>query len=199
MGNKEAEEGLREIYATRHGGEAGFAEYLEGLMEKPKSGGTAAGAGSGANAPAGASASTSSSGGKGPAPDFAVTTLDGSDLKLSDLKGKVVVLNFWFIGCAPCRVEMPGLNTLVEEFGGSDVVFVGFATDPADPLREFLAKIEFKYRIVPEASKIASLYGVSLYPTHILIGKDGQIAYFLTGGSPDRHEQLRPLIQNLLR
>ncbi len=49
-----------------------------------------------------------------------------------------MVLNFWFIGCAPCRVEMPGLNQLVSEFKGKDVVFIAFATDAAEDLQTFL-------------------------------------------------------------
>jgi peroxiredoxin len=191
MGAKEGEAGLRRIYARRHGDEEGFEAYLERMIEKATAGGEGAGT-------TGAGASRARMGG-GPAPGFSVTTLDGAVLSLSDLRGKAVVLNFWFIGCAPCRVEMPGLNKLVEEFAGEDVVFIGFASDRADRLKEFLEVRPFDYRIVPQSEKIAQLYGVSLYPTHILINKNGEIAYILTGGSPDRHDQLRPLIKNLLK
>jgi peroxiredoxin len=94
---------------------------------------------------------------------------------------------------------MPGLNKLTEEYKEKDVVFIAFALDKADPLKDFLKKKSFKYQIVPEAGKIAGLYGAKVFPTHILINKKGQIEYFLTGGSDTRHEQLRPLINNLLR
>ncbi|MBN2266544.1 MAG: TlpA family protein disulfide reductase [Candidatus Aminicenantes bacterium] len=202
MGEKEAEAGLREVYARRHGDEDGFEAYLEGLLEKANKGGAGASGPGRAGSATAASAGSGAAGarmGRGPAPELNVKTLDGAELNVSDLRGKAVVLNFWFIGCAPCRVEMPGLNKLVEEFTGEEVVFIAFATDPADKLKEFLEVRPFDYMIVPESAEIARLYGVSAFPTHILINKNGEIAYFLTGGSPDRHDQLRPLIKNLLR
>jgi thiol-disulfide isomerase/thioredoxin len=186
MGHKEAEKEIRAIYERRRGTAAGFEEYLARKTQAPapEAGGSAAGTAAGA---------------KRPAPDIAYRTLDGREAKLADLKGKVVVLNFWFIGCAPCRVEIPGLNKLVEEYKGKDVVFLAFASDEEDLLREFLKELPFKYGIVPRGGAAARLFDVSVYPTHIIIDKAGAVAYFLTGGSPERHEQLAPLIDNLLR
>ena len=177
LGSKEAENSLKEIYKKRNQGIEGFEAHLSKALEKQK--------------PAGSKE-------KEPAPDFDVITLEEETLKLSVLKGKVVVLNFWYIGCAPCRVEMPGLNTLTDEFKDEDVVFIAFALDNAEALENFLKEKEFIYQIVPDASKIAALYGVKVYPTHVLINKKGEIEFMLTGGSEDRHEQLRPLIKNLL-
>jgi peroxiredoxin len=196
MGNKDAEEALREIYVRRQEDTSGIDEYLAGILE---GGDETAQEGAPGGAGARGVKGVASTARKSAAPDFAVQALDGNDLKLSELKGKAVVLNFWFIGCAPCRVEMPGLNSLVEEFDGKDIAFIGFALDPADKLREFLKDHSFDYTIVPGSTKIAELFGVSVYPTHILINKQGRIEYFLTGGSPERHEQLKPLIENLLR
>ncbi len=178
LGSKVAEKSLEEIYRKKFESAEGFAAHLSHVLEKQKSAGP---------------------GEKEAAPEFHVKTLEGEMLMLSALKGKVVVLNFWFVGCAPCRVEMPGLNTLTEEFKDEDVVFIAFALDNAEALREFLKVKEFTYRIVPDASKIASSYGVKVFPTHVIINKSGQVEFTLTGGSEDRHEQLRPLIHNLLR
>lgn len=178
LGSREAEKSLQEIYRKRNESVEGFETYLSQALEKQKPAGSAE---------------------KEVAPAFAVKTLEGEPLELSALNGKVVVLNFWFVNCAPCRVEMPGLNTLTEEFKDEDVVFIAFALDNAEALKEFLKVKEFTYRIVPDASKIASLYGVKVFPTHVIINKSGQIEFMLTGGSEDRHEQLRPLIENLLR
>ena len=178
LGSKEAENSLKAIYQKRNESTERFEEYLSQALEKQK--------------PAGSED-------KKPSPDFEVKTLEGKALKLSSLKGKVVVLNFWFVGCAPCRVEMPGLNMLTEEFKDEDVVFIAFALDNAEALQEFLKEKDFTYQIVPDAGKIVSLYGVKVYPTHVLINKRGEIEFTLTGGSEDRHEQLRPLIKNLLR
>jgi peroxiredoxin len=178
LGSIEAEKALKEIYQLRHESVDGFDAYFSGALERQKA---------------------SSSEEKEPAPDFEVKTLEGKSLKLSALKGKVVVLNFWFIGCAPCRVEMPGLNILTEEFKDQDVIFIAFALDNAEDLEKFLEEKEFQYQIVPDGAKIASLYGVKVFPTHILIDKNGEMEFILTGGSEDRHEQLRPLIKNLLQ
>lgn len=178
LGSKEAENSLKEIYRLRNESIEGFETYLSQALKTQRSAGSEA---------------------KKSAPDFEVKTLEGKPLKLLALKDKVVVLNFWFVGCAPCRVEMPGLNTLTEEFQDEDVVFIAFALDNAEALREFLKEKEFTYQIVPDAGKIAALYGVKVYPTHVIINKKGEIEFMLTGGSEDRHEQLRPLIKNLLQ
>jgi len=177
-GIKTAEGELKELYRRRHLSEDGFDSWLAEAEKK---------------------SSSVSPQGKKPAPGFEIKTIDGDSLRLADLRGKVVVLNFWFIGCAPCRVEISGLNKLVEEFASGDVVFIGLALDNADSLRDFLKTIPFKYRIATVAQSIVSQYGVSVYPTHVIINKQGEIEFFMTGGSTTRHDELKPLIQNLLK
>lgn len=178
LGAKEALGSLQEIYQQRHASLDGFEAYLTEKQTK---------------------AAPADSQDKLPAPTFQVETLAGNKLELAKLKGKVVVLNFWFIGCAPCRVEMPGLNTLVQEYQDKDVVFIAFALDKAPALKEFLQQKSFKYQVVAQGGEIAAAYGATVYPTHVIINRKGKIEYFLTGGSETRHEQLRPLIDNLLR
>jgi peroxiredoxin len=178
-GGKDAEAALRTIYEQKNGGLAGFDDYVRGNKNT--------------NAASGPSSGTK------PAPLFNVTSLDGEKLDLEALRGKVVVLNFWFIGCAPCRVEMPGLNQLASEFKGKDVVFIAISSDSAEDLRTFLKKNTFGYHIVPEGSKIAQTYELNgAYPTHIVIGRDGRIISRLTGGSDKRHDDLSPLIERAL-
>ncbi len=178
LGSKEAEKAIKEIYSLRHEGLEGFEAYFSAALKKKES---------------------AKSEDKPMAPDFDVQTLEGQQVATSNLRGKVMVLNFWFIGCAPCRVEMPGLNTLTEEFKDKDVIFIAFALDGAEALKDFLKEKRFDYQIVADSSKIASLYGVKVFPTHFIINQKGQIEFMLTGGSPERHEQLRPLIENLLK
>lgn len=134
------------------------------------------------------------------APSFAGEDLEGHAFKLEDLKGKVVVLNFWFIGCAPCRIEMPGLNEMVKDYQEKekDVEFISFALDASDNLKEFLASNEFAYRVIPEAFDIANQYGVNSYPTHVIIDREGKIRSTLTGGSAERHHDIQPLIDRIL-
>lgn len=181
-GAEGAEAELRALYEQRRGTAEGFEAWLDETRTAAPVGG---------NAP--------SSSAKKPAPDFQVQTLDGRKMRLSELRGKVVVLNFWFIGCGPCRVEIPSLNKLVEEFESRNVVFIAFALDPADRLPSFLKDIPFRYQVVPDASALVKSFGVELFPTHILIGKDGRIEFFLTGGSADRDTDLRVMIEQLLK
>jgi len=177
-GAKDAEGELREIYKQRRQTDEGFDAWLSEETKKQAS---------------------PTPRNKKPAPGFDVKALDGETLRLAELKGKVVVLNFWYIACAPCRVEIPGLNKLVEEFKPEEVVFIGFALDDESHLREFLKKTPFKYKIVAGSSSIVKQYGASAYPTHVLINKQGIVEFVMTGGSPDSHEELRPLIRNLLK
>ncbi|MDZ7647241.1 MAG: TlpA disulfide reductase family protein [Cytophagales bacterium] len=74
------------------------------------------------------------------APDFISKTITGELISLTELKGKVVVINFWFTSCAPCITEMPTLNRLVEEFKYKDVVFIAFARDDVMELTSFLKR-----------------------------------------------------------
>ena len=177
-GEKSADGKLREIYRQRHQTDEGFDAWLAEKTEKQ---------------------SSAAPGDKNPAPGFEVKTLDGETLRLNELKGKVVVLNFWYIGCVPCHVEMPGLNKLVEEFKTGEVVFMAFALDDESRLREFLKKTTFNYMIVAGSSSISKQYGVSAYPTHVIINKQGLVEFTITGGSPNIQENLRPLIRGLLK
>jgi peroxiredoxin len=190
LGHPGAEAEVLAIYKKRRGTADGFEEYLDkklkGPASPPKPGAT------GAAAPGPGS-------GRRPAPDLTLKTLDGRDVELSDLKGRVVVLNFWFVNCAPCRAEMPDLNKLVDGHRGRDVVFLAVATDKAEAVRAFLEKHPFKYEIVPEGTAAANAFGVISYPTHILIDKAGHVAHFLVGGGAGRMEQLTALIAALAK
>ncbi|WP_397363741.1 peroxiredoxin family protein [Olleya sp. R77988] len=108
--------------------------------------------------------------------DFIATDLDGNTYKLSDLKGQVVVLNFWFTKCGPCIQEMPELNTLTEDFKDKDVKFLAITFNQKDLVEQFLEDTKFDFTIIPNANDIISLYGVNSFPTSIVIDKDGNIA-----------------------
>lgn len=104
------------------------------------------------------------------------------DLRKPD--GKVYVLNYWFIDCPPCRKEIPELNQLVEKYKGNDkVVFLGVSLDDAYALKTFLKATPFRYNIVDDGRYLATKYGVKLYPTHAIVGKDGLIKFSAQGAS----------------
>ncbi|MBD1209091.1 MAG: TlpA family protein disulfide reductase [Ignavibacteria bacterium] len=174
LGSKTAKDSALLVYKQIRGTDSGFAAFL-----KQKSDSIAA-----LN--------------KKPAPTFMAKGLDGKTYDIAKLKGKAIVLNFWFIGCPPCRQEIPSLNTLAKEFAKKDVVFLALALDDEKDLKEFLKKTPFTYTIVPKASEVSQKYGVEAFPTHIVIDRNGMNIGQLVGGSETRHEDLRPLIERAL-
>lgn len=133
-----------------------------------------------------------------PAPAFNVVSLDGTPLQLADLRGQVVVLNFWFIACPPCRVEIPKLNQLVEEYQGANVVFIAFSPDSEEELREFQKTTRFDYHIIPDSTPVAQQYGVTGAPTHILIDREGIIRAVRYGEVSDPKAELSRSIAQIL-
>jgi peroxiredoxin len=115
--------------------------------------------------------------------NFSATDINGKKYKLKDLKGKIVVLNFWFINCPPCRLEIQELNKLVHEFkDSSNIVFLAIALDSKDDLKGFLKSNPFNYIIIDNGREIATQYDVTSYPTHVVIDQQGN-AYFHTSGT----------------
>lgn len=96
--------------------------------------------------------------------------------------GKVVVFNFWFINCPPCKKEIPELNELVAKYKeNKDVVFIAIALDDAYALKDFLKMSPFNYGIVPDGRYYSEKYGVKAYPTHVVVGKDGLVKFSTIG------------------
>jgi peroxiredoxin len=134
-----------------------------------------------------------------PAPGFAVRTLDGKLVALDELRGNVVVLNFWHRACGPCIWEMPQLNRLVRECADRPVVFLAPALDSDDALRELLRSREFLYRVVPDSEEMNRSFGIQAFPTHVLIDRQGVVRHVLPGGHASIGKTLGALIDRLLR
>lgn len=131
---------------------------------------------------------------------FSATDMNGNKYSLDDLKGKIIVMNFWFVECKPCIMEMPELNEIVELYkNNKDVVFLGFATNDTNKIKSFLQRKTFSYHIIPNSTSIARDYNVSSYPTHMIIGKDGKISYHTIGLGPNTISDLKRKIKKLLK
>lgn len=108
------------------------------------------------------------------APDFALTTLDGQRVVLSELRGKVVVLNFWATWCAPCRVEIPAFSRFAEAH--PDVVVLGIATDGSEAeLRIAGPALGIRYPIARADAATVTAYGISTLPTTVVVDADGRV------------------------
>lgn len=112
--------------------------------------------------------------------DFEINTVDGKKLKLSDLKGKVVYLDFWASWCGPCMGEMPNAKKVAEEYAGKDVVFLFVSLDVDDAAwKKAMDKIQvggIHMRDGGWDGKVAKQYGVTSIPACFLIDKEGNFA-----------------------
>lgn len=113
------------------------------------------------------------------APEFSVKTLDGKTLNSKDLKGKVVVLTFWFIGCPACLDMEPKLNAFKARFAGrDDVVFIAMTPDNAASVKKYLAKEKFDYLQAADAKDAMDSFVFGVYPKNIVIDRTGKIVYW---------------------
>jgi peroxiredoxin len=112
-------------------------------------------------------------------PQFTVTTLDGKTVDSADLKGKVIVLSFWFIGCPACMEMEPKLNAFKAKFADrNDVVFLAMTPDPAANVKKYLAKAKFDYIQGVEAKTAMEPFVYGVYPKNIVIDRTGKIVYW---------------------
>jgi thiol-disulfide isomerase/thioredoxin len=134
----------------------------------------------------------------GGAPDFNVKDISGQTVKLSELKGKVVLLDFWATWCPPCRVEIPNLLEIYRLFKNKNFILISISLDRDIPLaRQFVKEKEMNWiHIIDSESsnRIASLYEVEYIPaTFIIDGKGKIIARNLRGA------ELKNTIASLLK
>ena len=140
-----------------------------------------------------------------PAPDVTLTRLDGQPLRLADLAGNVVVLNFWASWCQPCRTEVPILQALSEEAAATGektvVVGVGIRTDDDGAARRFVEEFGLTYPIgrdtateEPGVGPIEGAFGIpNAYPSTLFIAPDGTVDRYHLG--PISEAQLRYAIE----
>ena len=119
------------------------------------------------------------------APDFELRSLDGRSLRLSELSGKPVLLNYWATWCAPCRIEMPWLVELDEKYRAQGLQIVGVSMDDASAAQQvvtFVKERGVNYEILLGNSATADAYGgVRFMPQSFFLDADGQIIKATTG------------------
>lgn len=117
----------------------------------------------------------------GAAPDFEFTTFEGETMRLSDLRGNVVVLNFWASWCTPCAAEAPELEATWQAYKDRNVVFLGVAyADNGPRSLEFMDRYGLTYMNAPDlGTRISEVYGIRGVPETFIIDPNGNVAQFI--------------------
>ncbi len=145
-------------------------------------------------------AGCSSSSSSGQAPDFKLRSLDDHEVSLSSFKGKVVLIDFWAVGCGPCRMEMPHLKSLYEKSGGRLVVLAVNAWDePPEVVKNFVESEKLPFTVLLNGSKVfESQYHGNGIPMGVLVDSTGRIVFTHLGFDQEGMEQLDAKVKQLL-
>jgi peroxiredoxin len=136
-----------------------------------------------------------------PAPDFALSDMNGKKVALSEFKGKVVILNFWATFCGPCKEEMPSLNNLYLTLKKDGLIVLAISTDDSEkPVQSFIkAKaIAFPVLIDKDQQVFYDRYTVLGLPTTFIIDRDGIIREKILGDRPWDGPDMKAKIGSLL-
>jgi peroxiredoxin len=135
-----------------------------------------------------------------PAIDFTLYDLEGVKRTLSEQKGKVVLVDFWATFCPPCKVEIPHLKAIYEEYKDKGLVVWGIGLEKRESLEPFVNEMNISYPILLDDLRSASgKYGVQGIPTTILFDKKNRIAFKHVGFGPGLEMKFKEEIEILLK
>ncbi|TNF86184.1 MAG: TlpA family protein disulfide reductase [Gammaproteobacteria bacterium] len=137
----------------------------------------------------------------GPAPDFTLTSRDGQPVTLSDLKGQVVMINFWATWCGPCRKEMPLLEQLHTRYESLGFTLLGVNVEEDSKLADVFLKdtpVTFPILLDPE-NGVSKLYNVSAMPSTVLVDRAGNLRYLHHGYQEGYENEYQNQIRALVR
>ena len=137
------------------------------------------------------------------ASDFTLPDLDGKPVKLSDYRGKVVLVNFWATWCPPCRREMPSMERLSQRLKGQPFVILAVnQQEEADQVFAFTGQLEpaptFPI-LFDRNSTVSHAWNVLGLPASFIVDKQGRVAYWAMGGREFDHPEIEQTIRALLK
>lgn len=133
------------------------------------------------------------------APDWTLLDASGKKVSLSQLKGKVVLIDFWATWCTPCKMVMPSIQKLHEKYANKGLVVIGINTfeRDGDPIK-YMKDQKFNYMLLLKGDNVAESYKVESIPTMYLIDKQGKIAHTELGAVENLETKLEDTIKKLL-
>lgn len=137
----------------------------------------------------------------GNAPDFTLKSNSGKNIKLSEYRGQVVLLNFWASWCGPCRQEMPLLNNMQKKYGKLGFAILGVnVEEDSSPAKSYLKDIQVTFPILFDTeNKASKAYNVSAMPSTVMIDRNGKMRYLHKGYKPGDEAQYAKWTKKLLR
>ena len=132
-------------------------------------------------------------------PYFNLIDRDGNLITSETTKGKVVVFNFWFASCPPCIKEVPELNAVYLKYKDrTDIVFAAVTFEKESRIKTFQEKYAFAYPIVGSESDFSQSISRGAYPTNVIVGRDGTIEEYISGGMVGIGKQIEAAIEAAL-
>ncbi len=112
------------------------------------------------------------------APDLAMTDIQGKAIKLSDLKGRIVLLDFWATWCGPCRADGPSLDRLYQKYGDKNLAILAISVDEERPVvQKFLSEHPHQYSVaLTTENEMPRAYQIGVFPTYVVIDAEGKVA-----------------------
>lgn len=137
----------------------------------------------------------------GRAPNFTLKSMSGKNLKLSEYRGQVVMINFWASWCAPCRQEMPLLEGLYKKYRPLGFTLLGVnVEEDSSKASTLLRNIRVSFPILfDNKNKVSKLYKVSAMPTTVILDRDGNMRYLHKGYKPGYEQDYQKQLRALLR
>ena len=137
----------------------------------------------------------------GPAPDFTLTNREGQPVSLAELKGEVVLINFWATWCGPCRKEMPLLEDIYQRYSRLGFTLLGVNVEEhSRDADRFLSETPVSFPILFDpANQVSQLYDVAAMPSTVLVDRNGNLRYLHHGYQDGYEDMYREQIRELVR